>query len=205
MHVLNAFRDISPLVEHILFASIPLPIVDWSNYKNLSKEEEICVQLNAQDINIILSTLSAEVQDEAIFNGQPPPESAHLIWTKLVEVYGKSKCDDALEVESMENMSIISSCGEGSSQDLKSVKPEQEVQAEATALSASTYRTCSVPYQMCSVWLRQPDNRQSMMMRLKPGGGQVMSQPQYLMILITCVSWPRKATRRLARKIKPRR
>ena len=60
-------------------ASIPLPIVDWSNYKNLSKEEEICVQLNAQAINIILSTLSAEVQDEAIFNGQPPPESAHLI------------------------------------------------------------------------------------------------------------------------------
>ena len=45
------------------------PIVDWSNYKNLSKEEEICVQLNAQAINVILSTLSVEVQDEAIFNG----------------------------------------------------------------------------------------------------------------------------------------
>ena len=43
IHVLNAFRDISPLVEHIVFASIPLPIVDWSNYKNLSKEKEICV------------------------------------------------------------------------------------------------------------------------------------------------------------------
>ena len=79
IHVLNAFRHISPIVEHIEFASIPLPIVDWSNYKNLSKEEEICVQLNAQAINIILSTLSVEVQDEAIFNGQPPPESAHLI------------------------------------------------------------------------------------------------------------------------------
>ena len=131
IHVLNAFRDISPLVEHIVFASIPLPIVDWSNYKNLSKEEEICVQLNAQAINIILSTLSAEVQDEAIFNGQPPPESAHLIWIKLVELYGKSKCDDALEVESMENMSIMSSCSEEASQDLKSAEPEQEVQAKA--------------------------------------------------------------------------
>ena len=54
IHVLNAFRDISPLVEHIVDASIPLSIVDWSNYKNLSKEEEICVQLNAQAINIIL-------------------------------------------------------------------------------------------------------------------------------------------------------
>ena len=83
LHVLNAFRDISPLVEHIVDASIPLSIVDWSNYKNLSKEEEICVQLNAQAINVMLSTLSAEVQDEAIFNGQPPPESAHLIWTRL--------------------------------------------------------------------------------------------------------------------------
>ena len=41
IHVLNAFRDISPLVEHIVDASIPLPIVDWSNYKNLSKEEEM--------------------------------------------------------------------------------------------------------------------------------------------------------------------
>ena len=43
INVLNAFRGISPLVEHIVDASIPLPIVDWSNYKNLSKEEEICV------------------------------------------------------------------------------------------------------------------------------------------------------------------
>ena len=134
IHVLNAFRDISPLVEHIVFASIPLPIVDWSNYKNLSKEEEICVQLNGQAINIILSTLSVEVQDKAIFNGQPPSESAHLIWTKLVELYRKSKCDDALEVKSMENMSIMSSCSEEASQDLKSAEPEQEVQAKATAL-----------------------------------------------------------------------
>ena len=31
IHVLTAFRDISPLVEHIVDACIPLPIVDWSN------------------------------------------------------------------------------------------------------------------------------------------------------------------------------
>ena len=43
IHVLNAFRDISSLVEHIVDASIHFSIVDWSNYKNLSKEEEICV------------------------------------------------------------------------------------------------------------------------------------------------------------------
>ena len=49
--------------------SIPLPVVNQSNYKNILKEEEICVQLNAQAINVMLSTLSAEVIDEAIFNG----------------------------------------------------------------------------------------------------------------------------------------
>ena len=102
-------------VEHIVDASIPLPIVDWSNYKNLSKEEEICVQLNAQAINVILSILSVEVQNEAIFNRQPPPESAHLIWTRLLDLYGKSKYDDTLEIESIESMSIVSSCSEEAS------------------------------------------------------------------------------------------
>ena len=43
IYVLNAFRAISPLVECIMDASIPLPVVDWSNYKNILKEEEICV------------------------------------------------------------------------------------------------------------------------------------------------------------------
>ena len=141
IHVLNAFRDISPLVEHIVDASIPLPIVDWSNHKNLSKEEEICVQLNTQAINVILSTLSTEVQDEAIFNGQPPSKGAHLIWTRLVELYEKSKCDDALEIESMESMSIVSSCSEEASQDLKSAEPEQEVQAAHDLLSTYTYQS----------------------------------------------------------------
>ena len=102
------------------------------------------MQLNAQAINIILSTLSAEVQDEAIFNGQPPPGSAHLIWTRLVELYGKSKCDDAHELESMEKLSVVSSCSKKASQDLKSVEPEQEAQAAHDLLSACTYRTCPV-------------------------------------------------------------
>ena len=82
------------------------------------------MQLNAQEINVILSTMSAEVLDEAIFNGQTPLESAHLIWTRLVELYGKSKCDDAIECNSMESMSIVSSCSEEASQDLKSAELE---------------------------------------------------------------------------------
>ena len=73
------------------------------------------MQLNAQAINIILSTFSAEVLDEAILNGQTPLESAHLIWTRLVELYGKSKCEDAYELKSMENMFIESTCSEEAS------------------------------------------------------------------------------------------
>ena len=63
IHVLDVFRAISPLVERIVDASIPLLVVDWSNYKNIPKEEDRCVQLNAQAINVILNTLSAEVLD----------------------------------------------------------------------------------------------------------------------------------------------
>jgi len=190
IHVLNAFRAISPLVEHIVDASIPLPIVDWSNYKNIPKEEERCVQLNAQAINVILSTLSAEVLDEAIFNGQTPPKSGHLIWTRLIDLYGKSKCDDAYELETMENMSIISSCSEKASQDLKYIEPEQEVQATSDVLSS---------------WLvcpKKQDSKLALAMMIKLSGGQVMNHVQYLKVLITCVSWPRKARRKPPRKIK---
>ena len=95
------------------------------------------MQLNAQAINVILSTLSAEVLDEAIFNGQTPLESAHLIWTRLVDMYGKSKCDDVHELESMENISIVSSCSEEALQDPKDTEPEQEVQAIDIGLAVS--------------------------------------------------------------------
>jgi hypothetical protein len=122
-------------------AIIPLPVVDSSNYKNIPKEEERCMQLNAQAINIMLSTLSAEVLDEAIFNGQTPPESAHLIWTRLTDLYGKSKCDNAYELELMESMSIVSSCSEKAPQDLKHTEPEQEVQLADVVLSGCAYRT----------------------------------------------------------------
>ena len=44
----------------------------------------------------------------------------------------------------MESMSIVSSCSEEASQDLKSAEPEQEVQAMHDLLSACTYRTCPV-------------------------------------------------------------
>ena len=61
------------------------------------------------------------------------------------DLYGKSKCDDALEIESMESMSIVSSYSEEASQDLKSAEPEQEVQATHDMLSACTYCLVCLP------------------------------------------------------------
>ena len=100
----------------------------------------------------MLSTLSAKVLDEAIFNGQAPSESAHLIWNRHVDLYGKSKCDEAFEYESMEDISIESSyCGE-TSRNQRSIKSKQEVQAKGARLSSCSYRTCLV-------WPRQQDSK----------------------------------------------
>jgi hypothetical protein len=44
----------------------------------------------------------------------------------------------------MENMSTMSTCSEEPSQDLKTIEPKQEVQAEDDVLSANEYRTCLV-------------------------------------------------------------
>jgi hypothetical protein len=118
--------------------------------------------------------------------------------TRLVELYRKSKCDDGHELESIENMSIMSSCSEEASQDLKSEESEQEVQAKDVVLFVS-------PYRMCLVLLRQQDSKLASATMIKLGGVLVMNHVQYLMILITCVSWPRKARRRLSRKNKLRR
>ena len=70
----------------------------------------------------------------------------------------------------MESMSVVSSCSEEASQDLKSAELEQEVQATHDMLYACTYRTCPI-------WMWQQDSKLSVMMRLKPSGDQVMSQP----------------------------
>ncbi len=140
IYVFNAFRTASPLIEHIVDASISIPIVDWSNYKKMSEEEKICVQLNAHAINILLSTLSAEVLEEAIYDEDTPSESAHHIWTKLCGLYGKAKCDDAHEL----NMSMVTSCSQEASRNLQSIEPEQEVQVKDDSLPGCSYRTCPV-------------------------------------------------------------
>jgi hypothetical protein len=44
---------------------------------------------------------------------------------------------------------------------------------------------------------RLQDSKQALAMMIELNGDQVMNQPQYIMIPITCVSWPRKARRGL--------
>ena len=93
-------------------------------------------------------------------------------------------------------------------------KPHKTTRALSQSKKCKQRMTCYLPahtehawyaYRTCPVWSRQQNSKQLFATMLKPDGDQVMSQPQYLMILITCVSWQRKARRRVARKIKKRR
>ena len=148
--------------------------------------------------------VTVEVQDKAIFNGQPPPESAHLIWTRLFDLYGKSKCDDAFEIESMESMSIVSSCSEEASQDLKSAEPEQEVQAAHDLLSACMYWTCPVFLPDVSGMAEVADQQAAVcndaQARWQPGDESIsVSHDTHHLCLVA-----KKARRRIARKIKKR-
>jgi hypothetical protein len=68
----------------------------------------------------------------------------------------------------MEDMSIVSSCSEATSQDLKHTEPEQEVQVTDAVLSGYTYR-------MCLVLLRQHGSQLTSTMMIKLSGGQVMN------------------------------
>ena len=87
-------------------------------------------------------------------------------------------------------------------------KPHKTSRAPSRSKKCKQCMTCCLPrygYRTCPVWPRQQSSEPLFAMMLKLGGGQVMNQPQYLMILITCVSWPRKARRRVTRKIKKTR
>jgi len=114
-------------------ASISHSIVDWFSYKNIPKEEELYVQLNALAANVILSTLSVEVQDEAIYNGQTPSSSAHVIWVKLFELYGKPNDNECYVWKTKDNMSTILHCNEETSDDPKSAEPKL-IKADAAVL-----------------------------------------------------------------------
>jgi len=134
IHVLNTFQTISPLVEQIVDASIPHSIDDWFSYKNIPKEEEIYVHLNALAANVILSTLSVEVQDEAIYNGQTPPSSAHIIWVKLFELYGKPNDNECYVWKTKDNMSTILHCNEETLGILKSAE-SKPIKADVAVLA----------------------------------------------------------------------
>ena len=85
-------------------------------------------------------------------------------------------------------------------------KPHKTSRVPSRSKKRKQRMTCCLPActgcvryacRTCSVLPRQQTSKQLFATMLKPGGNQVMSQSQYLMILITCVSWPRKARRRV--------
>ena len=96
--VLSVLRTMGPQIEWIVDVSISPPNVDWSN---LTKEEEKCLQLNAQATNILIHALSKDVLD-FIMNDEDDddiPKDAHLIWKMLEELYGLPKCVDQERTE----------------------------------------------------------------------------------------------------------
>ena len=111
--VLSVLRTMGPQIEWIVDVSISPPNVDWSN---LTKEEEKCLQLNAQATNILIHALSKDVLD-FIMNDEDDddiPKDAHLIWTTLKERYAKSKYDDKEHIleKSSEGFSTSSTINE---------------------------------------------------------------------------------------------
>jgi hypothetical protein len=85
-------RTMGSEIEQIVDVGISPPSVDWSN---LTKEEEKCLQLNAQATNVLIHALSKDVLD-SIMDDEYDDDilDAHLILTTLKERYDKSKYDD---------------------------------------------------------------------------------------------------------------
>jgi hypothetical protein len=114
--VLSIPRTMGPQIEWTIDVSISPPSVDWSS---LNKEEEKCLQLNAQAINVLICALSKDVLDSIMDDDYDDDilEDAHLIWTTLKERYDKSKYDD-------EELTLEKSCEGFSTSSTINEKPQ---------------------------------------------------------------------------------
>jgi hypothetical protein len=73
LHTLKAFN---PSLLSIINASICPPNINWDDF---SEEEEKCLQLNAQAINLLTKALSPNIE-ALILKEYEFPEDAHLLW-----------------------------------------------------------------------------------------------------------------------------
>ena len=119
--ILDILKAIDPILLRIVDVSIYPPNFDRENY---TEEEGKCLQQNAQATNVLLSVMSAEIQD-CIFKEYGFLKDAHLLWMALKENYYKPQDDDTnmfgTQKKSENGQSSICRADEA-----KSVKPVSE-------------------------------------------------------------------------------
>jgi hypothetical protein len=115
IHMLNYFWVMVPTMEQIVDTGFSPP----KDTQNLSLEDERNLYLNAQATHVIVNALS-----DVVTFSITPFQSAHGIWTKLLEKYGVSKIfgDDCIpSTSSRDELSSTSPmCGKTQGNDMVS-------------------------------------------------------------------------------------
>jgi hypothetical protein len=81
--ILDILKAFNPSLFSIIDVSICPPNIDWDDF---SEEEGKCLQLNAQDINLLTKALSPNVED-LIMKEYEFLEDAHLLWKAIKEKF----------------------------------------------------------------------------------------------------------------------
>ena len=89
INVQNHLRNLGPLAERVVVASILPPNFSWKNVDITNKREMDCMQLNALVTDYLLSVVCAEISD-IILEDEEMRENAYLIWKFLKNLYDKN-------------------------------------------------------------------------------------------------------------------
>ncbi|KAG2538944.1 hypothetical protein PVAP13_9NG368828 [Panicum virgatum] len=89
INVQNHLRNLGPLAERVVVASILPPNFSWKNIDITNKREMDCMQLNALVTDYLLSVVCAEISD-IILEDEEMRENAYLIWKFLKNFYDKN-------------------------------------------------------------------------------------------------------------------
>jgi len=89
INVQNHLRNLGPLAERVVVASILPPNFSWKNIDITNKREMDCMQLNALVTDYLLSVVCAEISD-IILEDEEMRENAYLIWKFLKNLYDQN-------------------------------------------------------------------------------------------------------------------
>ena len=89
INVQNHLRNLGPLAERVVVASILPPNFSWKNVDITNKREMDCMQLNALVTDYLMSVVCAEISD-IILEDEEMRENAYLIWKFLKNLYDKN-------------------------------------------------------------------------------------------------------------------